>query len=289
MNMKNIYVLILLTLLFSCQESEKKKIMRIVSEWQDKEIIFPENLVFTRFGTDTVDTPFSQSEYKILMYVDSIGCTSCKLQLPRWKNFIQLLDSTCQDSIPVIIFLNSNNIKDIQYILKRDKYNLPVCIDREDSLNKLNNFPQEISLQTFLLDKNNKVKAIGNPIHNEKIKDFYLSLLTGKSSPEKSNPQTVVEVDSVQTNFGVFSMKEKKEAIFQIKNTGTSPLVITDVATTCGCTVAEYDKHPAPPGETLRVKVTLTPKDKGFFEETVTVRCNAPSSPIKLTIKGHAQ
>lgn len=287
--MKNICIFILLTLLLSCRESEKEKIVRVVSEWQEKEVVFPEHITFTRFGTDTVDIPLSLSDYKILVYVDSIGCTSCKLQLPRWKNFIQLLDSTCNDSVPVLIFLHSNNIKDIQYVLKRDKYDLPVCIDREDSLNKLNNFPREMSLQTFLLDKNNKVKAIGNPVHNDKIKELYLNLLTGKSLPEKSQRQTFVEVDSVQTNFGTFGIKEKKEAIFSLKNTGASPLVIADVSTTCGCTVAEYDKRPASPDETLHVKVAITPKDKGFFEETVTVRCNAPSSPIKLTIKGHAQ
>ena len=28
------------------------------------------------------------SSYKILVYIDSIGCSSCKLQLNKWKEFI---------------------------------------------------------------------------------------------------------------------------------------------------------------------------------------------------------
>lgn len=287
--MRNTYIILLFALLLSCRESEKEKIMRIVSEWQDKKVIFPTNILFTRFGTDTLDYSIPQTKNKILVYVDSIGCTSCKLQLPRWKNFIQLLDSTCNDSVPVLIFLNTKSIKDIQHVLKRDKYDLPICIDIKDSLNVLNNFPQVTSLQTFLLDKDNKVVAIGNPIHNSKIKDLYLNILTGKASPESSLPKTTAEAEHIQTDFGTFSSKETKEALFKIKNTGTSPLVIADVSTSCGCTAAQYDKHPAPPGETLNIKVTITPKDKGFFEETITVKCNTPSSPIKLSIKGHAQ
>ena len=41
-------------LLFSCKENGKEEIAKIVTEWQDKEIIFPKNLVFTRYGQDII-------------------------------------------------------------------------------------------------------------------------------------------------------------------------------------------------------------------------------------------
>ena len=41
----------------------------------------------------------------------------------------------------------------------------PVCIDIDDQLNKLNKFPADITFQTFLLDKDNKVAVLGNPVH----------------------------------------------------------------------------------------------------------------------------
>ena len=75
----------LLFVLFSCQESEKERISRLVKEWDGKEIVFPDRSVFTIQGRDTVSCPSGNSPYKVLTYIDSLGCASCKLQLPRWK------------------------------------------------------------------------------------------------------------------------------------------------------------------------------------------------------------
>ena len=75
----------LLFVLFSCQESEKERISRLVKEWDGKEIVFPDRPVFTIQGRDIASCPSGNSPYKVLTYIDSLGCASCKLQLPRWK------------------------------------------------------------------------------------------------------------------------------------------------------------------------------------------------------------
>lgn len=67
-------------LLSSCSRSDnRKEIERLVTEWQGKEIIFPDDIIFTRYISDTVDYRIPDSEYKVLVYVDPLGCTSCKL------------------------------------------------------------------------------------------------------------------------------------------------------------------------------------------------------------------
>ena len=72
---------ILLLLLASCQKNGKEEFFLIVKEWQGKEIRFPEKPVFTRFVTDTTDYHIPAAvDYKVVVYVDSIGCVSCKLQ-----------------------------------------------------------------------------------------------------------------------------------------------------------------------------------------------------------------
>ena len=63
----------------SCEESEKERLSRLVKEWEGKEILFPAHSVFTIQGKDTVDFDFKDAEYKIVTYIDSVGCTSCKL------------------------------------------------------------------------------------------------------------------------------------------------------------------------------------------------------------------
>lgn len=50
--------------------------------------------------------------------------------------------------------------------MKRDKFDIPVYIDSEDRFNRLNRFPSDPIFHTFLLDKDNKVAVIGNPVHN---------------------------------------------------------------------------------------------------------------------------
>ena len=82
--------------LASCQESREEAMLRLVNEWNGKEIKFPSRSVFTIQGKDTVDFEFVDADYKVVTYIDSVGCTSCKLQLPRWKQLIEEVDSIKQ-------------------------------------------------------------------------------------------------------------------------------------------------------------------------------------------------
>lgn len=70
-------------MLASCQESKEKAVLRLVNEWNGKEIKFPAHSVFTIQGKDTVNFDFGNADYKVITYIDSVGCTSCKLQLPQ--------------------------------------------------------------------------------------------------------------------------------------------------------------------------------------------------------------
>ncbi len=292
--MKTVLLYILLiTAFFSCdneQKEKEKQILQLVNEWQGKQIVFPENAVFTRYLTDTTDYQIPQSEYKVLIYVDSIGCTSCKLQLHKWKELIEYTDSVTQNKVPFLFFFHPKDAKEIRYLLKRDGFDRPICIDLDDRLNKLNKFPADMTFQTFLLDKNNKVAVLGNPVHNTAVKDLYLKQITGKDTPNKNIPKTTAEVNQTEIDFGTFDKSEIKQTTIEVKNTGDSPLVIVDVSTTCGCTAATYDKRPANPGETLRVGIKMTPKDTGFFDEVVTIKYNSLNNQhVKLKIKGNVR
>lgn len=284
--MKHLNLIILLLLLFSCQDKKKDEIKHLVTEWQGKEIRFPQEMVFTRFTTDTVDFTLPESSNKVLVFVDSIGCTSCKLQLHRWKELIQYTDSITQGAVPFLFFFQSDDKKEIRYLLKKNHFDMPICLDQSDRLNGLNHFPADGKFQTFLLDKDNKVVVIGNPILNPNIRELYLKEITGKQPA--SQIQTTVQVEKASIQLGAIEDGESKEAVFRLINTGSNPLVILDAATTCGCAYPSFDKHPAKPGETLQVRVLMTPKDKGFFDETITVKCNTKEM-IKLNIRGTTQ
>ena len=171
------YMVMLFSFFFSCKETEKQRIVRLLEEWENKEIIFPDSCYFTKYGKDTVGFPLNKSDYKIIMYVDSIGCVDCKMQLELWKWFIDDLDSITTGKVPVGFFIHPEEKGDMQDLLKDKSFDYPVCLDMNNELYALNVFPNDIMFRTFLLDKENKVIAVGNPVHNLKIWKMYLRLI----------------------------------------------------------------------------------------------------------------
>ncbi len=286
MKIFNLIPLFILIFLFSCKETDKERITRLMLEWQGKEIQFPSKMTFTKFGSDTVDYQFSDSEYKILVYVDSMGCASCKLQLSKWKEYITTLDSITKGTIPVLFIFQSDNHREIKSILKKERFDLPVCIDSKDSLNKLNHFSNDIHFQTFLLDKYNCVKVIGNPIHNLKVRDLYLNTITKVSNRIQNPLLTTVEIPLREIDLGSFSGKEAKNIDFIIKNTGNYPLEVKGITSSCDCTKAEINQQLAPPKGELKLTIKYIPDQKGDFLRTVSVFINCENSPILLTITG---
>lgn len=91
--MKNFIIIILGFVVFaSCGKSNKDKSFSLLQKWIGKELSLPARSVFTIQGKDTVEYPI-QNAYKILTYIDSTGCTSCKLKLAEWEKFITVVDS----------------------------------------------------------------------------------------------------------------------------------------------------------------------------------------------------
>ena len=241
--MRKLFVVCFLCqVLMSCKDAKINAIVSLLQKWDGKEILFPKSPIFTIKGKDTILYPILD-EYKILTYVDSIGCISCKLKLPQWKEFMALVDSVKSEPIQFLYFFYPKRSADVCQLLRAADFDYPICIDEQDSLNKLNDFPSEIAFQTFLLDKNNRVLAIGNPIHNSKIKEIYLKIIQGgevKLDGEKNVIQTKVNVDKSVISLGHFDWQKEQKTSFVLKNIGESLLVIQDVNTSCGCTEVTY-------------------------------------------------
>ena len=275
-------------LLSSCQNSTQKHITQLVEEWQGKEVRFPETPVFTRQLSDTVDYRIPEAEYKVLVYVDSIGCTSCKLQLPKWKEFIAYVDSVSGGQVPFLFFFQSKDNKELRYILKRDNFRLPVCVDSQNEFGKLNRFPSEQMFQTFLLDKDNRVKVIGNPIHNLSVKELYLKEIAGVKETE-TLALTQLVPDQEEYDMGIVAENETKKQKVLLKNTGDVPFIIKGITTSCDCTTAEYDWKEIAPDEQKEMVVSYKGEDPGDFWRTVTVYGNIPGQSLALSFVGRVE
>ena len=77
-------ILLLWIIIFgSCSNTQKEHAANLLAEWNGKVIRFPSKCYFTIGGADSVyDLSMVSSPYKIVRYVDSLGCISCKLGCP---------------------------------------------------------------------------------------------------------------------------------------------------------------------------------------------------------------
>ena len=282
---KQLYILLLLSLLTACKENNKEKFALLVQEWQGKEIVFPQNMAFTRFVTEPVDYRIPDAEYKVLVYVDSVGCTSCKLQLLKWKELIAHVDSATNGNVPFIFIFQSKDDRELRYILKCDNFDRPVCIDRNNRFNSSNRFPQDITFQTFLLDKDNKVKVIGNPVHNLAVRDLYLKQITGIQYQE-ALPKTTLETDKAEYDLGTVKEGTTKKQTVTVRNTGTSVFKLKGFTTSCDCTEATCDWKELQPGESGTVTVSYEAEQPGDFYRTVEIYGNIPNNSLMMSFIG---
>ena len=274
----------LLFFAMSCQKNDRAKVESLVKEWNNKEIRFPENPVFTRYVTDTIPYRIPKTDYKVVVFVDSVGCISCKLQLPRWKEFMHEVDSLSDGNVPFVFFFQTKDVRELRYILRRDNFSHPVCIDTEDRFYKLNRFPGEMMFQTFLVDSENRVKVIGNPIHNLSIKDLYLKEIAGIKAV--SLPVTTIEADSAEYHYGVVRENMTASKKIVLKNTGKEVFRIKGTTTSCDCMTAEYDWDEIPPGEEAAMTVEYKAEDSGDFWRTITIYGNVPGKSVTLDFWG---
>lgn len=291
-DMKNlIYIFSCASLLLfqSCRPSEQERMERLLNQWHGKEIQFPSVPKFAVYGEDTVEMGISSENYKIVHYLDSTGCTTCKMDLDRWKTFIGYMDSVSQSSVSCLIYIHATRKREVKIALKEGRFDYPVCLDTNDELNRLNGFPLNPVFQTMLLDKDNKVVAMGDPVKNPKVKELYLNVIAGrKTQTEMEHTKTTAEVSHATIDLGTFHWKEKQDTIVTLMNTGERPLVIHDIVTSCGCTVADYDKRPASPGQGIQIRISYNAEHPERFNKTVVVYCNAERSPLVLRVIGDA-
>ena len=285
---KQLYILPLLSLLTACKENNKEKFALLVQEWQGKEIVFPQDMAFTRFVTEPVDYRIPDAEYKVLVYVDSVGCTSCKLQLPKWQELIAHVDSATNGNVPFIFVFQSKDDRELRYILKCDNFDRPVCIDRNNRFNSSNRFPQDITFQTFLLDKDNKVKVIGNPVHNLAVRDLYLKQITGMQYQE-ALPKTTLETDKAEYDLGTVKEGTTKKQTVTVRNTGTNVFKLKGFTTSCDCTEAICDWKELQPGESGTVTVSYEAEQPGDFYRTVEIYGNIPNNSLMMSFIGTVQ
>lgn len=97
----------------------------------------------------------------------------------------------------------------------------------------------------------------------------------------------VIKFKTEVVDYGTITQNSDGTRLFTFTNTGDAPLLITNVKTSCGCTVPSYSKAPILPGESGQLNIKYDTKRLGAFNKTVTVTSNAEGGNKILKIKGN--
>lgn len=100
--------------------------------------------------------------------------------------------------------------------------------------------------------------------------------------------QPVITFDKTSHDFGKINEADGRvSAVFTVKNEGMSPLILSNVRASCGCTTPKWPREPIEPGQTGSITVTYNPNGRpGRFQKSVTITSNATEPTKRVIIKG---
>ena len=109
-----------------------------------------------------------------------------------------------------------------------------------------------------------------------------------KASVRDNSPSKfpVMNFNKTTHDFGVIQNGTPVETVFSYTNTGEAPLVITDIKSTCGCTVPkDWSREPLNPGESSQFSVKFDGKGRNNTSKTVTITANTQTGreTVKIT------
>ncbi len=275
--------------LHCCKPSRQEQIKddeQLISEtldrWLDRKVKIDYNIgYFTTDGIDSIDYPQGDSEFKILRYIDSTGCAPCRLQLTRYGDILSELTDSAHCKIDYLCIVASADAEKVRKATAGNFRKLPIWVDRTDSLNQINSFPTAYGLQTFLLDKEDRVLAVGDPSGNPYVKDLFLQILTNDTINVAHAPQTIITSEVEELLLGNIQPGDTIRRKITIKNEGDHAFFCKDVITSCDCTTAKLSPACLEPGQSGTIDVMLTEHDQtGEFYRTISIFGNIPEEYI---------
>jgi hypothetical protein len=95
-----------------------------------------------------------------------------------------------------------------------------------------------------------------------------------------------IEFKSDTIDYGTIEKGSNGVRVFEFTNTGDAPLIISNVTSSCGCTIPKKPDGPILPGKTGQIEVKYDTNRVNPIRKTITVISNAETPTVALKIKG---
>jgi len=106
------------------------------------------------------------------------------------------------------------------------------------------------------------------------------------AQPAQNPNAPVISFDKTTHDYGTVTKGGDGTCEFKFKNTGIEPLILSNVTSSCGCTVPEWPREPILKGKSASIKVKYDTNRIGPINKTVTVMSNAKETAVQLRIIG---
>ena len=108
-----------------------------------------------------------------------------------------------------------------------------------------------------------------------------------KGDVEITESEAEIKFDTLSHDFGVLPHDTTVVYEYLFHNIGATPLHLSGVSTSCGCTTADYPEGSIEPGESAALTVHYsTGRRKGRFNKSVRVYSNAKTGFVRLKVTG---
>lgn len=158
---KILFIFFLSSAMLSCKVKIKNSVDNNVNKYFDKIITLHSESVSTK-------------DFKFVTFIDG-SCRYCLEEFQQWKDLI------CEDSTRVdFIFYFYSESEELYNIYTKEYIDFPVVYDGNKKYLKDNGLDEGTIFTSFLLDHENKVLMVGNPIKNTKVLELYKSVIQNK-------------------------------------------------------------------------------------------------------------
>ena len=107
------------------------------------------------------------------------------------------------------------------------------------------------------------------------------------TQPAENPNAPVITFEKTTHDYGTVTKGGDGTCEFKFKNNGVEPLILSNVSSSCGCTVPEWPREPILKGKSASIKVKYDTNRMGAINKTVTVMSNAKVASIQLRIIGN--
>jgi len=168
MNKKISYIFLVVCLFFLLLSCNKTKNLQVaMEEFMGSEIEFLE------------EWPLREEVgNRLVIWFDSTECGSCRMsRLYEWNDDpVMHYAQGLKDKFEVLLIFSpkKQDVRSLKFNLEGYDVSFPVIIDEAGDFPRLNpHIPADTRLHSFLLDKDNKVVLVGNPLGNEQLWELY--------------------------------------------------------------------------------------------------------------------